>query len=455
MHGKPFSPIVGKVKYKDPRPLFGDLDYCEKERLNRRYPHKEPVEWQCACPACRKALPRPSKGTNGGVGKNSVVSDIAFTSLLTTPRDVRFANGEYSRRPSYRSARSTTPERGRARSVRSNDPHGTCPTRQLPPPLRAEYVRLEDDVFKISYENGDTYHGQVHNNRRNGNGVTTYACGGTLSCWWVDDRPNGYGERRWPDGSIFEGMWKDGKPSGQGWMRYSDGCIYYGRWRDGNREGQGELYDPTSGTVLLGQWEDDRQVAVVYKLAEGGEAYRQEDGVFVPVKIPVFSKILDRRKAPPSPSPSPSPLPSPSPSPMPVPSPVKEHRVPLAIGRSRSAPQVSRVSELHRAQMQYLADCDSESSVSPVNVIPVGRDEYLCMVNGSDQSSLESSYDTPSEHKLGEDSMSGASPKPSPSPRYASHEISSALRASFSPEGLTPGYSSSHASPEYARLRSY
>ena len=86
--------------------------------------------------------------------------------------------------------------------------------------------------FKIKYENGDEYEGDIFCYKR-----------------------HGYGTMNYNDGRIYKGNWFDNTRHGFGGMQYNNGTIYEGYWFAGIRNGEGKEIK-INGEIILGYWAD-------------------------------------------------------------------------------------------------------------------------------------------------------------------------------------------------------
>ena len=61
------------------------------------------------------------------------------------------------------------------------------------------------------YKNGDTYVGEVKNDKHHGQGTYTWADGRKYVGSYVADKKEGYGIFTWPDGRQYAGNWSKGR----------------------------------------------------------------------------------------------------------------------------------------------------------------------------------------------------------------------------------------------------
>ena len=88
-----------------------------------------------------------------------------------------------------------------------------------------------------TFANGETYYGQI-----------------------VDNRKHGYGLYTWPNGDRYTGQFRDDKINGRGTKRYFNGDEYRGEWKNDLRHGQGAYHEAASGKSFSGEWRDGKWV---------------------------------------------------------------------------------------------------------------------------------------------------------------------------------------------------
>ena len=80
----------------------------------------------------------------------------------------------------------------------------------------------------IFMRNGETYHGDVSNFLKHGNGSLIYAKDDeekrlSYVGEWNNDVMSGFGNMTWKNQDSYEGDWSEGKRSGKGNMKFSNG----------------------------------------------------------------------------------------------------------------------------------------------------------------------------------------------------------------------------------------
>ena len=93
------------------------------------------------------------------------------------------------------------------------------------------------------------------NDKREGKGTYTFACGDTYEGEWLDGMYHGYGKYSSKDSDEYEGQWVNDRMSGHGKFFYRElGDVYEGDWENGFREGFGK-YMCADGTIYIGHYE--------------------------------------------------------------------------------------------------------------------------------------------------------------------------------------------------------
>ena len=94
---------------------------------------------------------------------------------------------------------------------------------------------------KLTYNNGDTYEGEVVNDLRHGKGKHVCSTGDAYDGSWRFDKRDGKGSMVFASGLRYEGQWKDDLAHGHGVCFYPDGQRYEGEWERDQRWGWGKL----------------------------------------------------------------------------------------------------------------------------------------------------------------------------------------------------------------------
>ena len=206
-----------------------------------------------------------------------------------------------------------------------------------------------DGIFRICYNDGSIYYGEMRNGIRKGKGTFTMSNGNIFEGVWDDQRLNGkikwgpennpieisegefiressgpisiinIGRLKYRNGDVFEGQLRNGKLDGFGVFFYKKGSVYegefsqnnkcglgkysyfkwgshwcfLGEYSQGRREGFGKLYK-NDRLYFAGEWKND--FAVFGELySEKDHVYRGEvegDGELVEITASGFGKMI-------------------------------------------------------------------------------------------------------------------------------------------------------------------
>mmetsp|Transcript_54732 Transcript_54732/g.138686 ORF Transcript_54732/g.138686 Transcript_54732/m.138686 type:complete len:292 (-) Transcript_54732:120-995(-) len=105
----------------------------------------------------------------------------------------------------------------------------------------------------ITFTDGSTYRGQVHDGKRSGHGIWQ-SKEWTYDGHWKADEIHGHGKQRWADGRMFEGQFCDGKFSGFGRMHWPSGAYYEGEYKDDLKHGRGKFVWADNRRTLDCEW---------------------------------------------------------------------------------------------------------------------------------------------------------------------------------------------------------
>jgi hypothetical protein len=92
-----------------------------------------------------------------------------------------------------------------------------------------------DKIINSTYNNGDTYVGEIKEGKRHGYGTYTWSNGDKYMGDFYEGKRTGYGLYVWPNGTWYEGEWKDGVRHGIGKTKMSDGRIFNSSWENGKK----------------------------------------------------------------------------------------------------------------------------------------------------------------------------------------------------------------------------
>lgn len=140
------------------------------------------------------------------------------------------------------------------------------------------YVEKKISKAIIKYKNGDFYHGEYSNKKKNGYGKMKYADGMIYEGDFENDKKTGKGKLSYPngdtyevicykdgnikgtfnfaDGSVFKGYFDSQIKTGNGKIIYPNGDIYDGDIVDKKKDGHGIIQYKNEG-VYTGMFEDD------------------------------------------------------------------------------------------------------------------------------------------------------------------------------------------------------
>ncbi|CAD8068282.1 unnamed protein product [Paramecium sonneborni] len=182
---------------------------------------------------------------------------------------------------------------------------------------RLTYIQHQHNISYQIFSNKCMYHGQVLNNKPNGEGCFRWNNGeqyigqwsnaqkhgfgqwiGTQDDYyigqWVNGQQDGLGEHKW-NGDIYFGQWKNsvkngygveqfqngdkyignyfyGKPQGSGEYRWIDGSVYLGQFLEGMRHGHGR-YVNKNGIIYEGEYVNDQKNGIGQLINKDGTQY--------------------------------------------------------------------------------------------------------------------------------------------------------------------------------------
>lgn len=158
----------------------------------------------------------------------------------------------------------------------------------------SEKLNAGSKAVKLTYPNGDHYHGEACAGTRHGYGVYQHGDQtGRYEGEYVDNEKYGSGACFFADGDIYDGQWCRDKQHGRGamvhWSPEAGVWVYEGEFCDGQRSGSGALLARERG-ALIGSWSGGGlQAGVEFRfqadahspaeiLAIGGATVLQADG---------------------------------------------------------------------------------------------------------------------------------------------------------------------------------
>lgn len=117
-----------------------------------------------------------------------------------------------------------------------------------------------EDIFTITYPNGDKYIGTLKNGAKSGTGSYIWKNGDRFDGEWRNNKRNGKGTMSFADGKKYEGEYVDDNKQGHGSFTWFSGKKYEGDWVNNKKNGIGELTSE-DGRKYLGLFTDDRLIA--------------------------------------------------------------------------------------------------------------------------------------------------------------------------------------------------
>ncbi len=86
---------------------------------------------------------------------------------------------------------------------------------------------------------------------------------------YFEGRKEGVGKMTFPNGEKYHGMWEADRFMGDGTYFYSNGDIYSGGWHRGIRQGEGVLMYKADESQLVGRWERGSFVSGKWVMKDG------------------------------------------------------------------------------------------------------------------------------------------------------------------------------------------
>lgn len=148
---------------------------------------------------------------------------------------------------------------------------------------------------KSSFANGDTYEGGFVDGRREGEGTYTWASGATYVGSFVNNLMEGHGFYTASDGSTYEGEYRADLKHGQGLFRFPGGDRYEGTYVNDVRTGYG-VYTFANGETYTGNFIENKIDTRL--LDEQGEFVLNEDGSYRHGEVGVYSWPTDNPDEP-------------------------------------------------------------------------------------------------------------------------------------------------------------
>ena len=123
----------------------------------------------------------------------------------------------------------------------------------------ASLSHTEEGKFRLEYNNGDVYEGELSGFQRQGTGDMRYASGDSYVGEFSADKLHGTGIYSYASGDSYEGTFRSGKKSGEGkytWTYENGTAVYEGHFENDRRNGYG-VFTAVDGTVYKGNFLND------------------------------------------------------------------------------------------------------------------------------------------------------------------------------------------------------
>ena len=127
---------------------------------------------------------------------------------------------------------------------------------------------------QITFDNGATYTGSLHDGLMHGKGTYLWAHGVKYEGDFQRGEMSGEGKYEWPDGSVYLGGVRNGLRHGHGWFENSVSQMYEGEWQEGRRHGRGRMtYDKAGAVWYEGYWEEGMRCGYGKMVYASGNQY--------------------------------------------------------------------------------------------------------------------------------------------------------------------------------------
>lgn len=125
-----------------------------------------------------------------------------------------------------------------------------------------EHIENMDKPDLVLYDG--KYYGQMHNGKRDGEGVMKYFDGNEYIGYWKNNERSGMGIMKWDENETFDletamttpkiyiGNFENNHMHGKGKLLYNNGCAYIGNFENGCKNGYGLLFN--RDMHMIGKW---------------------------------------------------------------------------------------------------------------------------------------------------------------------------------------------------------
>lgn len=135
-------------------------------------------------------------------------------------------------------------------------------------------ARYDAQTNTLTYQNGDSYVGELKDFLRHGQGIlVTKLTGDKYEGEFVDNQPHGRGKSLFANGDIYEGDFVNGRREGQGTYTWASGATYVGGFKDNLKDGDG-FYTAADGATYEGQYVADLKHGEGLFRFASGDTYR-------------------------------------------------------------------------------------------------------------------------------------------------------------------------------------
>lgn len=130
---------------------------------------------------------------------------------------------------------------------------------------------------KIEYPSGETYEGNLIDQKRHGFGIYKFKNGDQYIGDWLNDKPNGKGKYKWINGDVYHGDFEENFQTGKGIFEFKNGEKYMGEFLNSKKHGKGKFFF-SNGNIYDGMWVNDKMhgFGVLYFL--NGQQYEGDFG---------------------------------------------------------------------------------------------------------------------------------------------------------------------------------
>lgn len=145
-------------------------------------------------------------------------------------------------------------------------------------PEESKWLKRAGTV-KITYPNGDSYQGDVNTEKlKHGKGTYVWVEQkddgahdiATYYGSYIDGKKSGVGKMTFPNGDSYHGIWQNDLMHGEGTLVYANGDIFSGTFANGIKEGTGTYEFQKDQSQLVGDWKMGGIITGVWRFADGG-----------------------------------------------------------------------------------------------------------------------------------------------------------------------------------------